>query len=245
MSLARRAVTSVWGLAWRWMADTNLQRRRPRAGSGPRHSHRDTILFRVNSRGTGRPSQKPRQRRACVYCGDAATTVDHLRPVLQRGGLPTGHGNDVWNAVPSCVSCNSSKGNTHWLAFMQRTTGKAPLARGVPPAVNTWRISRLRAFYTAGEQAAGRWPVTQHETVLYDLRRQLVEILTAFEARMVGLRAQVHTAAAGNSADSAVPNPVGRQRPQRTCSGAVGPNQAGWRTSLRLRRQKQALRNRL
>lgn len=39
----------------------------------------------------------------CVYCGDIATTVDHIRP-LSKGGHEA-----EYNLVPSCGSCNSSK----------------------------------------------------------------------------------------------------------------------------------------
>lgn len=40
----------------------------------------------------------------CVYCGAAATTVDHVTP-LARGGHEA-----EYNLVPACGSCNSSKG---------------------------------------------------------------------------------------------------------------------------------------
>lgn len=41
----------------------------------------------------------------CVYCGSAATTVDHVMP-RSRGGL------DTWaNLVACCVRCNNVKGN--------------------------------------------------------------------------------------------------------------------------------------
>jgi 5-methylcytosine-specific restriction endonuclease McrA len=41
----------------------------------------------------------------CVYCGSAATTVDHVMP-RSRGGL------DTWaNLVACCVRCNNSKGD--------------------------------------------------------------------------------------------------------------------------------------
>lgn len=47
----------------------------------------------------------------CVYCGDRASTVDHVRP-LSRGGAE-----HPANLVPACQSCNSSKGSrllTEW-----------------------------------------------------------------------------------------------------------------------------------
>lgn len=39
----------------------------------------------------------------CVYCGDIATTWDHIVPVSKGGQTTPG------NIVPCCISCNSSK----------------------------------------------------------------------------------------------------------------------------------------
>ena len=44
-----------------------------------------------------------RQRKACIYCGELATTVDHVVPLV-RGGT-----NYEGNLAPCCKSCNSSK----------------------------------------------------------------------------------------------------------------------------------------
>lgn len=42
----------------------------------------------------------------CAYCEEnKATTIDHVQPLTKNGT------NDKSNLVPSCVSCNSSKGN--------------------------------------------------------------------------------------------------------------------------------------
>lgn len=58
----------------------------------------------------------------CNYCGNEATTADHVVPVANGGT------DDVSNLVAACVSCNSSKGkkeatrlnyvNTRWLAHL-------------------------------------------------------------------------------------------------------------------------------
>jgi len=39
----------------------------------------------------------------CVYCGDPATTFDHIIPVSKGGNTTRG------NVAPACISCNSSK----------------------------------------------------------------------------------------------------------------------------------------
>ena len=52
----------------------------------------------------------------CQYCGDEATTVDHVVP-LSRGGT-----NDLANLTPACKPCNSSKRDRlleEWLGVPQ------------------------------------------------------------------------------------------------------------------------------
>jgi 5-methylcytosine-specific restriction endonuclease McrA len=44
------------------------------------------------------------ENRSCVYCGDAARSIDHVVP-LHVGGT-----NFLYNLVPACVPCNTSKG---------------------------------------------------------------------------------------------------------------------------------------
>ena len=46
-----------------------------------------------------------RDKFKCVYCGNEASTIDHVVPI-ERGGH-----NLQQNLVAACRSCNSSKGN--------------------------------------------------------------------------------------------------------------------------------------
>lgn len=48
----------------------------------------------------------------CVYCGNAATTADHVVPI-SRGGS-----NSIENIAPACRPCNSSKNDTSLLAWL-------------------------------------------------------------------------------------------------------------------------------
>lgn len=45
----------------------------------------------------------------CAYCGDPATSIDHVWP-RKRGGT-----NDLFNLVPACKPCNSTKRDQSWL----------------------------------------------------------------------------------------------------------------------------------
>ena len=50
----------------------------------------------------------------CVYCGQDATTADHVIPI-KAGGDPI----DQSNLVASCVACNSKKGSRGQGAFLR------------------------------------------------------------------------------------------------------------------------------
>lgn len=52
----------------------------------------------------------------CHYCGEHATTVDHVVSI-KAGGDPIG----LHNLVACCVSCNSKKGSRSQGLFLQRT----------------------------------------------------------------------------------------------------------------------------
>lgn len=47
----------------------------------------------------------PREEWKCVYCSSEAESIDHVQP-MSKGGADAIH-----NIVPSCMSCNNSKGS--------------------------------------------------------------------------------------------------------------------------------------
>ena len=165
MSLSARALGTLWSMTWRYMcSNVALASQMPSPGI---------------------------RSRSCVYCGDPATTTDHLRPVIGRGGLPTGFGPDRWNIVPACALCNSSKGNQDWYTFMTRKSGKAPLARKtVDPAVHAWRISRLRTFEQNGTKAAMRWAVHLHAHEIKEMRCALKKAIMDHERRVYSMKSK-------------------------------------------------------
>lgn len=56
--------------------------------------------------------------KTCAYCGNAATHLDHLYPLID-GKRPTGYGTDPGNLVPCCTKCNQPKGKENWEVFMR------------------------------------------------------------------------------------------------------------------------------
>ena len=72
-----------------------------------------------------------RDGHTCFYCGQDATTVDHVIPIV-KGGDPIA----MDNMVAACRRCNSSKGSRSEGLFLQRT---------VTPPVFSSRISLMQS----------------------------------------------------------------------------------------------------
>lgn len=80
-----------------------------------------------------------RDGQRCAYCGNAATTIDHVQP-RSRGGQ------DSWeNLVACCLKCNNVKSNRTLgeIGWKLRVRPKAPhgttwLVRGVERAQPEW-----------------------------------------------------------------------------------------------------------
>jgi hypothetical protein len=66
-------------------------------------------------------AQWRRQARTCIYCGELATTIDHVLPLV-RGGT-----NHEGNLAPCCKRCNSSKSG--WTVVEWRSGLRLPPMR--------------------------------------------------------------------------------------------------------------------
>lgn len=80
---------------------------------------------------------------ACVYCGDAHSEWDHLRPLVTRQ-RPTGYITEIQNLVPACGKCNQSKGNKYWRDWICSKASKSPGGRGIEGVEQ--RVQRLQAY---------------------------------------------------------------------------------------------------
>ena len=137
----------------------------------------------------------------CVYCGDEAKSKDHFRPVVSMSGLPSGYCDDEWNIVPCCITCNSCKGNRHWLSFMRSATPRSPLGRG--KTRNAHRIKALQAFEQVGAKYVQRWPADAFSRELMALKSSLGDLTVSYRQR---LHRMVH-----NVIKQTGPRPKGRR----------------------------------
>ena len=117
----------VWGLTEAWdRPSVILLRRYVRIPSNRR--------VPVSRRGVLR-----RDGQHCAYCGNNATTIDHVLP-RSRGGA------DSWeNLVACCLKCNNVKGDRtpSEMNWRLRTTPRPPngaswMARGIERALPDW-----------------------------------------------------------------------------------------------------------
>ena len=76
----------------------------------------------------------------CAYCGNHATTIDHVRPKVKGGDT------SLRNCVPACLDCNISKAHSPvWLWWM---------------AQPHWNLDRAQLLY--------RW-ITSADSLSYAL----------------------------------------------------------------------------
>ena len=77
----------------------------------------------------------------CEYCEHrTAMTTDHFYPLV-KNRKPSGYCNDVWNSVPCCRECNSSKGGKTYAQWLDARDMKrrAQMKRKACPSNNKER----------------------------------------------------------------------------------------------------------
>jgi len=117
----------------------------------------------------------------CAYCGGHYGSWDHFRPVV-KDKKPTGYVSEIWNLIPSCTACNSSKGNKEWRKWITGTASKSPMNRnpdGLEERIK--RIERYEQFtkdrcsHFVFEDIVGkeRWQAywKNHEALLNEMRQ--------------------------------------------------------------------------
>ena len=88
-------------------------------------------------------------RDECAYCGARSSDLDHFF-ALVKNRRPSGYFHSARNLVPSCGTCNQSKGGHPWEKWMRGTAKNSPRTRSVSDLED--RIERLRKFEAWGGQ---------------------------------------------------------------------------------------------
>ena len=89
------------------------------------------------------------QKLICVYCGNLATTADHLTGLVADTRY-SGHGQVIGNLVPCCSPCNSSKGNKSW-----RVWCRSPKFLENRPIFSEEQVARLEDYESLAPPAIG------------------------------------------------------------------------------------------
>ena len=90
----------------------------------------------------------------CYYCGQDATTVDHVIPIV-KGGDPISHD----NMVAACRRCNSSKGSRSEGVFLSKTGGVICRDKKTPSEREPLELLQLRQAATRLSNATGSPPL--------------------------------------------------------------------------------------
>ncbi len=105
-------------------------------------------------------------RDPCVYCGELATSIDHIVPVVDGGP------NHWTNYAPSCHDCNAAKGRRSVFRFL----AGAPRRRRGPmrkAALATWTRAGWQRWLLSEVQLWGVSPVEGNPTLLRLATRQM------------------------------------------------------------------------
>lgn len=98
----------------------------------------------------------------CVYCErNEATTLDHFHALIHKG-YPTKFCNDLWNLIPCCTACNSSKGNKECILWLQGDSKKCPM-KGKSPEDKQRIIDKLSAYKILMESKCQKNPATKED----------------------------------------------------------------------------------
>ncbi|MCB9190285.1 MAG: HNH endonuclease [Flavobacteriales bacterium] len=117
----------------------------------------------------------------CAYCGAKNwSSWDHLFAVV-KGKEYTGYVTDIFNLVPACSKCNSSKGNSNWKEWMKRGTGSSPASRVEKKRLDSL-IRRLDAFVSKYDSENRRLDMKPFERDKEKLKKEKDSINKHLEA---------------------------------------------------------------
>ena len=124
----------------------------------------------------------------CCYCGAAAETWDHVFATVSASEF-SGHGHRLGNLLPCCKTCNSKKGNKHWLTYIR--------SLGLDAGLLEQRTSLIKAYLERFEVVDF---VPHHLPQYKELQNVRNEILALF-IRADQLAAEIRAATKPQAAD--------------------------------------------
>jgi len=95
-------------------------------------------------------------RDQCAYCGERGSDLDHFFAIV-KNKRPSGYFHCARNLLPSCGTCNRSKGGQHWEKWMLGAAKNSPSTRGVPDVDES--AEKLRKY----EKWGGETPVSEDD----------------------------------------------------------------------------------
>ena len=66
----------------------------------------------------------------CAYCGNPNNQWDHLEPIVENQ-RPTGYISEIYNLIPCCSVCNSSKSGSNWFKWFTGDAKQNPKNRNI------------------------------------------------------------------------------------------------------------------
>ena len=135
----------------------------------------------------------------CAYCGQPANSADHIHPLV-NGAVASGSITEIYNLLPCCATCNSSKGGEdfiHWYSkkevedYVNSTSGdylkrKTALLYLIGELNKKSSQSKILSFHTSPEGAKRLTNIYKHRDEINALMRKYSEecLRFAFDAEM-------------------------------------------------------------
>jgi 5-methylcytosine-specific restriction endonuclease McrA len=145
------------------------------------HDDYDEALVRRLLKTLGQDSDRPL---FCAYCGQQATTWDHVYPTVSKREF-TGAGHRIRNLVPCCSLCNSRKGNKDWREFLDALELKTPVRN---------RRKRQISAYIKGckKEATKRWRDLPEFKALQATRDEILKLMELGDRQAAAVRKKLH-----------------------------------------------------
>ncbi|MBE7732192.1 HNH endonuclease [Devosia faecipullorum] len=126
--------------------------------------------------------QDPDADLECVYCGREAATWDHVFNRVTKGEF-SGHGHRVRNLVPSCRTCNESKGQKPWRDYLD----------ALDPPDKQARIDRMEKFLSSADAQPVGMDDMRHKAHdelerFLEIRKQVFDLMAEADRLAVVIR---------------------------------------------------------